>query len=144
MRSRYRVAWRNGHRMDFLRLPTARPVALLEVKHSVLRTVAYLVTEDCGSRDLQTAVAQSGAEQLLVEQVVAMFRKLSQAGLTHGDAKATNFLLAADGLRLIDLDAMKPGRNLRKDVRRFLANWDQEPQVRARFADALQGAGMPL
>lgn len=141
---RYRVSWRNGHRMDFLRLATARPLALLEVRHSVLKTVAYLVMEDAGERDLQSAIAADGATALLVEQVVAVFRGLRSAGLVHGDTKASNFLLGADGMRLVDLDAMKVGGDLRSDVRRFLANWEHAPEVRAQFADALQAAGMPL
>jgi tRNA A-37 threonylcarbamoyl transferase component Bud32 len=142
---RYRRSWYNGHRMEFLRLPTARPLALLEVKQSMLRTVAYLVMEDGGNRDLESVVRAQGITPRLVEQVVGVFVGLRGAGLMHGDTKASNFLLGADdAMCLVDLDAMKPGHNLAKDVRRFLANWEQMPKVRARFADALQAAGMPL
>ena len=141
---RYRVSWRNGHRMDFLRLRTARPIALLEVKRGMFNTVAYLVMEDAGERDLESVVASEGVSALLLDQVVGVFRGLRAAGLVHGDTKASNFLLTDDGICLVDLDAMRPGRDLRKDARRFLGNWDHVPAVRARFADALQADGMPL
>jgi hypothetical protein len=141
---RYRLAWLNGHRLEFLRLLTARPLALLEITKAPLNTVAYLVMEDGGEHSLEAVIGQDALSPQLVEQVVAVFRGLNQTGLVHGDTKASNFLVAADGLRLIDLDGMRPGRDLRKDVRRFLANWEQAPEVRSRFADALQAAGMPL
>ncbi len=141
---RYRRAWRNGHRMEFLRVPTAKALALVETTISPLNTVAYLVMEDCGDRDLASVVAEEGATTELARRVAGLLRALSNAQLVHGDTKASNFLLVDGDVRLIDLDAMRSGDDSRRDVARFLANWSSMPEARQRFADALQAAGMPL
>lgn len=144
---RYRASWRNGHRLSFLRLRTARPVALLERKMGVAATVAYLVMEDLGPgvADLATRVAEQGASEELTQKVAALFRAIADAGLVHGDTKASNFLIRDEEVYLIDLDSMVEGtRGLARDVARFLANWDSDLETRERFRGALQAVGMPL
>lgn len=142
---RYRVAWLSGHRLLHLGIATPRPVALLEVR-SGLATVAYLVMEDAGTpRDLTETIADDGYSADIGRAVAGLFRALGDAGLVHGDTKASNFLVRDDGVHLIDLDAMRRGSQARsRDVSRFLANWDDQPDVRASFRSALQEAGVPL
>jgi serine/threonine-protein kinase RIO1 len=144
---RYRVSWRNGHRLAFLRLPTARPVALVECRTGLVATVAYLVMEDLGpgAVDLGVRVAEHGATPALAEKVATLFRGIADAELVHGDTKASNFVVDDEKIYLIDLDAMVEGRRgLAADVARFLANWDNDPATRELFRGALQAAGMPL
>lgn len=142
---RYRVAWLSGHRLLRLGIATPRPVALLEARQG-LATVAYLVMEDLGAaRDLAQAVAGEGYTAGVGRAVAGLFRGLRDAGLVHGDTKASNFLVRDASVYLIDLDAMKPGSQTRsRDVARFLANWDDAPQVCESFRGALQEAGVPL
>jgi tRNA A-37 threonylcarbamoyl transferase component Bud32 len=152
---RYRRSWQNGHRLALLHLPTARPVALLECRRGVLATVAYLVMEDLGpaSTDLASWVAQHGVAETLAAQVAGVFRGLSDAELVHGDTKASNFLVVDGQVHLIDLDAMRQvgplvdrrgRRGFARDLARFMANWDADPQAHSQFLCALQAAGMPL
>ena len=144
-RPRYRVAWLSGHRLRRLGVATPRPVALLEFRRG-LANVAYLVMEDLGTpRDLREAIAGNGYSSRIGRDVALLFRALGDAQLVHGDTKASNFLVRDEGVYLIDLDAVKPGIQARsRDVARFLANWDDQPDVRESFRGALQEAGVPL
>jgi len=142
-RSRFRLAWCNGHRLALLRIPTARPVALVERRLGVLRGVAYLVMKDLGDHNLLTEVTENGPSETVVAEVTELFLALQAAELTHGDMKATNFLLAEGGVRLIDLDCMRQGgAGLGRDIRRFLANWDNQAQVQEPFRRAFAAAGL--
>lgn len=140
---RFRLAWLNGQRLHLLGIPTARPVALLERRWGPFRGVAYLVMEDLGATDLMDDLAAHGLSQRRLDQVVALFRALAAAGLVHGDTKASNFLVHQDAVALVDLDALAPGHDGQaRDVRRFLANFDEAPAFRERFEAAFRAAGL--
>ncbi|HEX7034220.1 MAG TPA: lipopolysaccharide kinase InaA family protein [Pseudomonadales bacterium] len=144
-RPRYRLAWQNGHRLWFLGLPTARPLALLEHRFGPLRGRAYLVMEDLGDRDLQAEIAAEGLSERRLAQLVELFRALDRAGLRHGDTKASNFLIQRDAVHLVDLDALAPGRRGQVgDRRRFLDNFAGQPAVRQRIERAFRAAGLAL
>lgn len=136
--ARFRLAWLNGQRLHMLAIPTARPLALLERRWGPLRGVAYLVMEDLGDLDLGSEVAVHGLSETRLAQVVDIFRALQAAGLNHGDTKASNFLVGPAGVAVIDLDAMGEAvAGQARDRRRFLANFDDRPDVRRRVAAAL-------
>jgi len=148
-RSRARNAWRNGERLHEAGIPTARPVALLERHWGPVRGVAYLVMEDLGDLDLRRALATQAPREDQVRAVVELFRRLAALRLSHGDTKATNFLVHGDRIALIDLDAMGAHpRTFRReqaaDLARFLANWQDDPAVGRTFADAFRAAGLPV
>ncbi len=148
-RSRSRLAWCNGHRLAFLRVPTARPVALVERRIGPVRGVAYLVMKDLGDGNLVTEVAEKGLSERVVTEVTELFCGLQAAELIHVDMKATNFLCAdtgtSAGVCLIDLDGMHEGSaGFGRDVQRFLANWDNQPDVRETFRQAFIAAGLPI
>lgn len=152
-RSRGRNAWRNGERLHEAGIPTARAVALLERHWGPVRGLTYLVMEDLGDLDLRRALATQPPREDQVRAVVELFRRLAALGLSHGDTKATNFLLHGDQIALIDLDAMRahprahPRARLREqaaDRARFLANWQDDPAVRQAFADAFRAAGLSV
>lgn len=147
--SRFRLAWCNGHRLAFLRVPTARPVALVERRIGPVRGVAYLVMKDLGDGNLVTEVAEKGLSERVVTEVTELFCGLQAAELIHGDMKATNFLCAdagtSAGVCLIDLDGMHEGSaGFGRDVQRFLANWDNQPDVQETFRQAFTTAGLPV
>lgn len=139
---RARHAWCNGHLLSFLGIDTARPIALLEQKWGWFTGVCYLVMPDCGDRDLAQVLATDEArfEQLVVP-TVQLLKGLRAAGLQHGDLKATNFVLSDEQLVLIDYDAVTRGDH-DKDRTRFLANWDDQPQLLNAWTQALQEAGL--
>ena len=65
-----------------------------------------------------------------------MFAQFERLQISHGDMKGTNFILSADELFVIDLDALRKHRYRsgfrrawRRDMARFLANWRDRPQI---------------
>ncbi|MCZ6643897.1 MAG: hypothetical protein O7F71_20165 [Gammaproteobacteria bacterium] len=151
--SRFRRAWCNGQRLAFLRIPSAKPVALVERWLGPVRGVAYLVMPDMGDNNLITEVTEQGLSETVVAGVTRLFCALQAADLTHGDMKATNFLVCGTGVGsdekrsvyLIDLDGMGEGSGrLGRDVQRFLANWDDLPEVQETFHRAFVTAELPI
>ncbi len=144
-RARFRLAWCNGQRLHFLGIPTARPVALLERRIGPLRGVAYLVMEDAGREDLSGRASGGGLSDEQVAGVVRLFSALKAAGLTHGDTKASNFLVSQNQVALVDLDAMHEDvAGLARDIDRFLANWPDQPELRERFRLRFVEARLPV
>ena len=131
-------AWRNGHRLDLLRIPTAAPLALIERRWGPLTGRCYLVMEDKGRLDLAAEARAQGWLPGRLDQVAGLFEQLQAAELGHGDTKASNFLVQDNQVHLIDLDALSPRRDPAADVARFLNNFDGDlrAQAEARFAAA--------
>jgi tRNA A-37 threonylcarbamoyl transferase component Bud32 len=151
--ARQRNAWRNGQRLHFLGIPTARPVALLERRVGPFSGTAYLVMEDLGARDLLGEGRAGRIDATLLNRVVELFALLRALGITHGDTKATNFIVQAPGsagkhersVALIDLDSMHASaRGCARDRARFLENWRGEPELAQRFRDAFRAAGLDV
>jgi tRNA A-37 threonylcarbamoyl transferase component Bud32 len=70
---------------------------------------------------------------------------LSTSQISHGDLKATNFLMAQDGPVIIDLDAMRQLKDpeqfekaFNKDLDRFMKNWEDNPELASRFEGLLK------
>ena len=103
--------------------------------------------QDLGDSNLLTEVTGKGLSATVVAEVIELFRALQAAELTHGDMKATNFLVCGSGestgVFLIDLDGMGEGSaGLGRDIQRFLVNWDNQPEVREPFRKAFVTAGL--
>ncbi len=135
-RPRSRIAWRNGHRLAFLGVPGAEPIALVERRWGPLRAESWLVMPDCGTHDVQAEVEARGWADHLLDGVVRIFRDLKTAGLRHGDTKASNFLIQDGVVRLIDLDGLCESPRSAADIARFLRNFEGKAlaEVRARLA----------
>ena len=142
-KSRAWVSWANANRLDFLGISTVKPVALVEERFGPLRRKAYLVTEFVHGPD---ATVLSEKKNPLVEMasIVDILKELAVAGVSHGDLKASNFLLGSDGPVIIDLDSMKEHTNSvdrdraeKKDIARFMRNWESIPRVKQGFAELL-------
>ena len=80
-----------------------------------------------------------------LHSIAELLKNLSQAGVTHGDLKASNFLLSEEGAVIIDLDSMKEHVDHRrrtqaekKDLERFMKNWESNPSIERKFTDLLR------
>ncbi len=135
---RARIAWRNGHRLAFLGIPGAEPLALVERRWGPLRAESWLVMPDCGSRDIQAEVEARGWLEPVLDGVIRIFRDLKTAGLYHGDTKASNFLVQDGEVCLVDLDALREHPGSARDVARFIENFNGKAraQIEARLAAA--------
>ena len=98
---------------------------------------------DYGSVDLGHALStRADRFEALAGPTLAILNQLEAAGLAHGDLKATNLLVSDDSrVALIDYDALGYGTS-RGDKARFLANWDQQPELKARWQKRMNEAGL--
>ncbi len=128
---RARRSWEAALTLEFLGIPTARPVALLETGPVYWPGPAYLVFEDLGDDDLAGLTAGGSIDVSSADAVVWLLRLLRRAGIVHGDMKSTNFLRQGEGFALIDVDGLtRHGGDAAKDVARLLANWPEGSAVR--------------
>ena len=84
-------------------------------------------------------------------EIVGILCKLRDKRISHGDLKATNILLSDQGPVLIDLDAMRQHKTettyqqaARKDINRFLRNWQDNPVLLATARQLLSAQGFPI
>jgi len=152
--SRARKSWSNSWVLDMSFIPTARAVAFAEEKGFLVHR-SFLLMEGLEARLLPEYVAahlhDSVRVEALVESVGRIWDRLGRIGAAHGDLKATNWMVdASDTVFLIDLDSFRFGlsgvayeRGRKKDKRRFLQNWESEPELFERFCVRLgEGALM--
>lgn len=135
-RSRAWISWQNANMLALLGIATPQPLALLEHRFGPLRRTAYLISAYSPGVPLQDWLRQQGEAVVpdwLDRALRDILAALGTARISHGDLKASNFLVedAARRVQLIDLDAMRLhrcGRRFRRarhrDLARFLANWD--------------------
>jgi hypothetical protein len=114
-----------------------------------LRSKAYFITEyiqaDNLNQLLHTGKISGNGLEAVVEQFAAIFRLFGAAFLSHGDFKATNFLVDAGKILITDLDAMRKHhfrwthrRAVKKDYRRLMKNWRGMPEIEKAFQKRLQ------
>jgi tRNA A-37 threonylcarbamoyl transferase component Bud32 len=109
--SRARKCWLLGHRLVYLRVPTARLYAFVEQRRWGFIRQSYIISEFIAGRQLCQAVNSDESSAEEKEQIVAKTEKLLENlachGLTHGDIKPTNIMVRDGNPILIDLDSMK-------------------------------------
>lgn len=146
-RTRAAVAWENAHRLAFYGIATAPPVALIEERFGPLRRRAYLISEAVDgshARDFFAGQPPDAEQRKAALAVVRLLRQLEAQQISHGDLKGTNIILGSAGPVLIDLDALRQHRlegrfrrRRQRDLRRFLKNWQDNPQVLQLFQELL-------
>ena len=142
-KSRAWQSWRNAHRMEFLGIPALKPVAMIENRIGPITTTAYLVTEFIEGPDaLESLLADPDGD---LEAITGILQELSDVQISHGDLKATNFVMTDTGPVMVDLDGMKEHRNRQsferafsRDLERFMDNWQDNPRLRSRFSGLLR------
>ena len=146
-KSRADICWTSAHRLLDIGIATARPVAILENRLGPFKGKAYYLAEFVEgvlcNEYLPTLTDQNETDRL-VEKFAALFRILVKHRLSHGDTKATNFLINQGEPVVLDLDAMRTHNNtlslakgFKKDKRRFLRNWESHPELHKRFQQQL-------
>ena len=157
--SRAHHSWRNALVLEMLGVATPKPFLFLEERLLwVFRRRAYFLCEYIDAEDLgkqwgRTETSQRGSEESgeqavaesdsevnnssnIIEagEIVGLFRRLfkimSDYRISHGDMKATNFIVSNNKLYVLDLDAMRrhesrseSSRKIRTDLARFRKNW---------------------
>jgi tRNA A-37 threonylcarbamoyl transferase component Bud32 len=143
-KSRAWLSWANAHRMEFLGIPALRPIAMIENRLGPVRMTAYLITEFIEGPDALNYLTGTEIPVGKLESLVDILQKLSEVRVSHGDLKATNFVMPAQGAVMIDLDAMKEHHSqqgfeqaFNRDLQRFMENWRDYPLLNAQFSGLL-------
>ena len=84
-----------------------------------------------------------------IDKLAHILADLRKVKISHGDMKATNFIVSPQGPVVIDLDAMREhesdsrfSRAFERDVDRLLRNWAEEPEVRQQVGRLLAKQGL--
>ena len=146
--TRAAASWANAHRLKQLNIPTANPVALVEVRRLGLRGKAYFLTEYVDAPNLAEFfrhASHNGHRMATIHNIVTLLYRLFLLQISHGDMKATNIKVADNQPILIDLDSMHQHRLQWRalhahvsDLRRFMRNWENEPTLYNAFVKAFQ------
>jgi len=132
--SRAHNSWRNASVLQMLGVATAHPFLFLEERAFwFFRKRAYFLCEYIESSDLATAWEKQELdmnEEQLAAQFRDLFRTMTDYQISHGDMKATNFLIKHNKIYVLDLDVMtrsgsreKFKEKFSKDLKRFRKNW---------------------
>ncbi len=146
-KTRAENCWTFSHRLLEIGVRTAHPVAMLEKRLGPFKGKAYYLTEfvwgELCNEHLPKLQNKNEINEL-VEKFVALFRNLLQHRLSHGDTKATNFVIQYGEPIVLDLDAMRAHDNdislkkaVEKDRLRFLRNWEKQPELQRLFKQRL-------
>jgi tRNA A-37 threonylcarbamoyl transferase component Bud32 len=144
--SRAWKSWINAQRLKVLGIKTPEPVGVIERRWGWFRTKAYYISLYDPSPDVLSFYLHR--TQVLARHKILfaqLFINMRQARISHGDFKANNLLLTEEDIALIDLDAMhfhpfawRFKRAFKRDLRRFLKNWDTNPEIHADFAQIVE------
>lgn len=144
-RTRASISWENANLVRFYGINTPRPIAYIEKRAGPARRTSYFVSEYVSGPSYRQHFAAGKASQKsrnqLANRIAEMLATLARYRLGHGDMKATNLIIVDGDPYLIDLDGMRQYKSAagftrahQRDIRRFLKNWADQPDVRALFA----------
>jgi serine/threonine-protein kinase RIO1 len=98
------------------------------------RSRAFFLSENIKALNLldymNSRVLKDAEITLIIDAFKRLFKLMIYYKISHGDMKATNFILHENKLFVLDLDSMSRHRNpyffrraIQKDLDRFLKNW---------------------
>jgi len=138
-RSRALRAWHNAHYLKSMGIHTPPPIAMIDSQNQWRTRPSFFIYAYTPGECLNAPI-----ESDRFDTITALFKQLSLARISHGDLKASNFILSNDKIYLIDVDAVAlhlfmhtSKRALRKSVLRFLENWEGDGELQKKFELAL-------
>jgi aminoglycoside phosphotransferase (APT) family kinase protein len=148
--SRALKSWSSAWVLEMAFIPTARAIAVYEDTRECLPGLRYLLMEQIDGQLLPEYMEACGTDASRIDAVadgfVQLWESLGRLRAVHGDLKATNLIVGADGrLYLFDLDAFRFGlksaafeRGRQKDLQRFMKNWSNRPELLSVFEAKLR------
>lgn len=143
-RTRAYTCWRYAQKFQLFRVQTAKPVAFIEKRILGFRGISYFVTEYVPGVNAQHFLTKSDDKEVraaVIKSIAALLKQVAKLELTHGDLKVTNILINELQIpTLIDLDGAAEHLSLsglramwRKEIKRFLENFKNEPELLTQF-----------
>lgn len=141
-KTRADISWRNARLLMKYGINTCEPVAMIEKRFGPFRNKAYFICKYIKGGDVLHYFKSAGAEERsrTAQVILGVFSRLESLMISHGDMKAANLIIQEGRLWLIDLDSMKQhktksgfSRARKKDLRIFMKNWSDQPDIAALF-----------
>ena len=152
-RSRAENCWDLTQVLQRLNIPAAPSVAWVQEVHAGLKGRSWFVSEfvdGISCLDHFNSDVPHVEIEKTIGEIVEILCKLRHGYISHGDLKATNILLSDQGPVLIDLDVMQQHSSesayqkaAKKDVSRFLRNWQDNPVLLETARQLLSAQGFP-
>lgn len=147
-RTRASRSWAMAHLLQIYGIDTPTPIAFFENRIGPIRRISYFICEFMSGPNLLDYFSGenilSDEKKHIADQTIILLEKLRKAGIHHGDMKATNLVVNDDKVYLFDLDGMSWYQSVarskshhKKDLKRFLRNWNQESAIYKYFSKAL-------
>lgn len=152
--SRAARGWYAAHTVEVLGIPTASPIAYVDIRYGPLRGRSWLVSEWVPGQDALTCLTSTSLggdeRRRLIHAMVEIYARLHRANVTHGDNRSSNFLIHDGSPILIDLDVtiLHPPwsfvrrRYMRQDVHDLIEGWRAYPHIAAEFRQAFREFGL--
>jgi tRNA A-37 threonylcarbamoyl transferase component Bud32 len=109
--SRARRAWRNGLLLKHIGVASPEPLKFIEIKKFGFVRESFLITPCIEGANFHHYIRNENLpleqKRRVVEQIKNMLDTLALHKISHGDTKASNFLVAGEGPVITDLDSMK-------------------------------------
>jgi RIO-like serine/threonine protein kinase len=117
---------------------------MIENRLGPLRSKAYFIARYAEGTNIgklaQSGIIMEEKAKNLARLFAEIIKILKDSGCSHGDLKATNFILSDERLVVMDLDGMRRYRiqallwnRVKKDCRRLLKNWENHPRIKKIF-----------
>lgn len=144
-------SWRLAQKLNLFGVSTARPIAFIEKRFLAFRGRSYFVSEYIAGEHAGTYFERNEHDhsktEKMVNRITNLLKNLAKLEISHGDLKITNILVNADEKPvLIDLDGTAEHMYLsslrrawRKEIKRFLQNFHEQPNIGDRFRAELEG-----
>lgn len=135
------TCWRNAYMLRRYGINTPKLIAIIENRWGLLRGCSYYITEYVPSCPAHKYFVQENIDKNMAKNIVNILLKFRKNHLRHGDAKANNFLIAANVVYVVDLDSIRNYSAIRykgsntfyKDKTRFLYSWRNDPKIQQLF-----------
>lgn len=143
--TRAATSWRISQKLSLFGVATAKPIAFIDKRFFKLRGKSYLVMDYIEGQHAGDYFAKHPENITLIKSIATILKNLAKLDVTHGDLKYTNLLIDKNEQAvLIDFDGAEEHVNqssLRsawsKEIKRFLRNFDEMPDVRQKFVEEL-------
>lgn len=146
--------WYAARTVEALGIPTAGPIAYVDIRHGPLRGRSWLISEWVSGEDAQTCLTSAslapGERRQLIHAMVDIYARMHRNSVTHGDNRPKNFLIHDGRPVLIDLDvtirhppwSFVRRRYMRQDVHGLIRNWRAYPEIADEFRQAFREFGL--
>lgn len=129
--SRAATLWKNASLLDFINLPTLKPLGFIERRTGWFKHTSYLISQYEEIEELQDVYQHRQPTEDELGQIKNIFLLLQNSQMSHGDLNAQNLVINTQGeISLVGLDAMQEHKNdqashhaANQDKKHFMQSW---------------------